>query len=133
MALLKIIGYWKSDMEEQYPHPSAFVGPDWDKDEKQQVIDYLNQGVVLQAYRGLSWCRFGCKRVNMGSKEMTDGEFLWPEGFVHYIELHNVKPPAQFIQTCKNSFPAVDLSVCADAYLSDGWWLAQTKDDQDGV
>lgn len=131
MALLKIIGYWKGPQSEQYPHPSALVDLDWDEDEKQQVIDYLNQGKPIFHYRGFSWCRFGCSReVDMGTSEMTDGEFVWPEGFVHYVVEHNIKPPTQFIQQCKNPFPEFDVVECSNAYITDGWWLAKTKDVQ---
>jgi hypothetical protein len=33
----------------------------------------------------------------LGNKEFTDWAYYWPEGFVHYIEEHNVKPPKEFV------------------------------------
>ena len=32
-----------------------------------------------------------------GSREFTDGTWLWPEGFSHYVENHQVRPPAEFV------------------------------------
>jgi hypothetical protein len=34
----------------------------------------------------------------MGSHDLTDGVFVWPEGYAHYIEKHDVKPPREFIE-----------------------------------
>lgn len=49
----------------------------------------------INRYRGFSSCRC-CGKAN-GSQEYTYNGFQWPEGFRHYIEEHNVKPPQDFI------------------------------------
>lgn len=33
----------------------------------------------------------------MGSRELTDGEWVWPEGLSHYVREHGVGLPEQFI------------------------------------
>lgn len=38
------------------------------------------------------------EKVVMGSRELTDGVYVWPEGLVHYIEKHNVRLPRQFVE-----------------------------------
>ena len=29
---------------------------------------------------------------------LVDGEYIWPEGFSHYVSAHNVKPDDEFIE-----------------------------------
>ena len=66
---------------------------------------------------GYSNCRFGgdgsCPTgpwVNMGCIALTDGEFVWPEGLVHYVEHHAVRPPG-----------AAGAALLAKATSHDGW------------
>jgi len=41
----------------------------------------------------------------MGSGECTDGTWLFPEGFVHCVREHGVKPPPDFLAHLrKNNF-----------------------------
>jgi hypothetical protein len=44
----------------------------------------------------MSFCRFGCG-VN-GTIEQTDGVFVWPEGLAHYVEVHSVRLPEEFVE-----------------------------------
>jgi len=54
-----------------------------------------NPGHVI-GYRGFSVCRIcGCAN---GSLEFRRYGWVWPEGFRHYIEVHNVKPSFDFIE-----------------------------------
>lgn len=49
---------------------------------------------TVQAYRGWSSCRIcGCRN---GNKELTYGGYTWPEGYLHYVEQHNVQPSEGF-------------------------------------
>jgi hypothetical protein len=36
--------------------------------------------------------------ADIGSQDLTDGTWLYPEGFVHYLRHHRVKPPADFLE-----------------------------------
>lgn len=90
------IGYWHSEEESSFPDPAWFIDPNWDKIEKQAVIDYLKKGETLAHYRGWSWCRFSCPGA-YGSADMTDDTYVYPEGLVHYIEKHHVRLPTDFI------------------------------------
>jgi hypothetical protein len=49
-----------------------------------------------EAYMGWSECRI-CGCIN-GSRDLTDGVYLWPEGFSHYVRVHNIKPSERFIK-----------------------------------
>ena len=42
--------------------------------------------------------RFVFSREVMGSECQTDGVFIWPEGFAHYLEAHAVRPPEEFVR-----------------------------------
>lgn len=49
----------------------------------------------IREYHGYSKCRLcGCRN---GCKEFIIDEFMWPEGFRHYIQAHNVRPTQEFI------------------------------------
>lgn len=63
------------------------------------VADYLDSGLVYKKYRGYSWCRFGCDipSDSMGSCELTDGLWVWPEGLSHYLRCHSVGLPEDFM------------------------------------
>ena len=98
---LKAIGYWRSDERPWLPNPQDFVDPDWTGTEKELVIYYLRHGHVIAQWKGFSFCRFGCLPAfdeNMGSTCMADRTYVWPEGFAHYVEIHNVRPPKEFVE-----------------------------------
>lgn len=99
------VGFWRyvgKGILPQYdhlPHPSEFVDESWAASERALVVDILRNltipGVDFRQYRGSSPCRF-CGERN-GSKEYHTNEFRWPEGYVHYVDEHGVKPPQEFI------------------------------------
>jgi hypothetical protein len=125
---LPAIGYWANQSHPDLPDPHDFVDPSWDASERATVIAYLRTGELAIGYRGSSWCRFMCgdfekykanvvaegyrlddipdymekivkaNTKNMGSTCRSDGTFVWPEGFAHYLEEHAVRPPQEFIQ-----------------------------------
>jgi hypothetical protein len=34
----------------------------------------------------------------LGSADLTDGLWIWPEGLCHYIDVHSVRLPDEFVQ-----------------------------------
>lgn len=112
---VKFIGYWlpsKKVLQMMYddgrsedtidrfmslPHPANFVDDNWNDIEKEKVIQYLKSGKEVEWWRGCSYCRFGCGSLE-GSTDKSDGKWVWPEAFFHYIEKHNVKPPVEFLK-----------------------------------
>ena len=48
-------------------------------------------------YGGCSYCRVGCWRTFLGSKDLTDGVWVWPEGLAHYVGTHGVRLPDEFV------------------------------------
>jgi hypothetical protein len=97
---VRAIGFWFSPQEVLLPRPQRLVDPGWARDERAAVASYLRAGAVVARYRGLSWCRFRCgiASSNMGSTDLGDAEWIWPEGLAHYVEAHGVRLPSKFIE-----------------------------------
>jgi hypothetical protein len=97
---MRRIGFWKESFLDDLPNPHLLVDANWSPAERLIVIAYLRSGSVRDRFFGFSWCRFECgiPEQEMGNRELTDGVYVWPEGYVHYIERHGVKPPTDFIE-----------------------------------
>jgi hypothetical protein len=108
-----LIGYWAGEGARGWPSPDRFVDESWDAVEREIVAEYLDRGLVTRGCMGLSPCRI-CGRPN-GALELTDGVYVWPEGFAHYIRDHAVRPPEVFV----------------DHVLSTVDWLGETAYDED--
>ncbi|KKN60310.1 hypothetical protein LCGC14_0533600 [marine sediment metagenome] len=94
---LKALGYWKSGSEPNLPDPKDFIGT-WDNEKiKRLVINYVKNAQATLHWKGWSECRFKCSSSDIGSSCLSDGTYVWPEGFYHYLEAHNVIPPIEFI------------------------------------
>jgi hypothetical protein len=96
---LKEVGFWKSKHEPDYPDPQALVDPNWEPGDRDKIIAYLKGGLPIAHYLGYSSCRFKCgiDEHELGSADLSDGEWVWPEGLFHYVEKHNVKLPDEFV------------------------------------
>jgi hypothetical protein len=95
MRTLIPIGYWRSQLEPEWPEPADFVDENWDENERNHVAVFLESGTVPWVQLGVSICRF-CGQEN-GFAECTDGVFLWPEGLAHYVREHAVRLPAPVV------------------------------------
>lgn len=96
----RIEGYWgKNPQDQEYPWPQANDQP-WEGQEfflkKLEMIENRNPPDNYHRYRGFSICRI-CGCVNGSAEHETDG-WLWPTGFRHYVDEHNVRPSNDFIQ-----------------------------------
>lgn len=102
------IGYWRTtkdnfeDINTQFPWPEDYINSESlekinvsPKKIKKMIVNYLDSFEKIHHMRGLSRCRL-CGRMN-GSAERSDGEFLWPEGYSHYVKEHGVIPPTKFL------------------------------------
>lgn len=75
------------------------------------IIDYVRVGHRLTGYLGALFCRYGCgaPRARLGLWDLTDGVWLWPEGLVHYLEVHGLALPDAFLARAERNqfaFPA---------------------------
>lgn len=91
------VGFWSGGYggNDQYPNVEDHIDPEWSPLIKEAVLMHLRAGETIHRYKGWSDCRI-CKEDN-GSAELTDGVYIWPQGFAHYIIEHDVKPPQEFI------------------------------------
>jgi hypothetical protein len=97
--MLKAIGFWIVDLHDSnWPAPQELVGV-MPADQRARLVAYLAAGMTHESYLGLSWCRFGCgiDWALMGSRDLTDGVWLWPEGLAHYVRDHNIVLPEEFM------------------------------------
>jgi len=106
------IGFWHSDTAPNLPHPRDYVDPEWDQAERDRVMEYLEGAYIAGGALGFSWCRMGCGSLNMGHRDLTDGTWLFPEGFAHYVLHHSLKPDPAFLDHVRrNGYLLPKLSV----------------------
>lgn len=94
------VGFWRGldprYDDGTYPDVRRFIDPSWDRVERNRVIAYVSDPRFRgDGYRGWSDCRICGK--NNGRSDFTDGVYVWPEGFGHYLSQHDVRPPADFV------------------------------------
>ena len=87
------IGYWHSEENDGPPHPQTLVSWTWQFGRRWRIIRYLRNGSEYIQFRGWSYCRIGCWRTMLGTKDLTDGVWVWPEGLAHYVARHGVRLP----------------------------------------
>lgn len=118
---LRAIGFWRSVKDERptLPDPRDFVDPDWDARERETVVDYLRAGRRVRPQMGSSRCRL-CGSSS-GSAEQTDGTYLWPEGYAHYVSEHAVRPPREFVEHVQRELHQMDAMA-----IDRDWWSAQS-------
>lgn len=71
MADLIRIGYWRSDLSPELPHPLGLVDVGWDSDERELMVAYLRGGLPILHMMGFSPCRM-CDLTTNGTAELTD-------------------------------------------------------------
>jgi hypothetical protein len=86
---MKRIGYWREfeDSKEDLPWPTEGRLP---SETKQELGKYLMEGKLYEEWKGSSRCRI-CGKAN-GSTCLINGDFIYPEGYSHYILEHNISP-----------------------------------------
>jgi hypothetical protein len=126
VPVLKLIGYWGADEQpSEYPYPGRLVSPNWRRDDRARIVAYLRSGQLIRAFLGYSSCRIcGLLGREMGAAEFTDGEWVWPEGLPHYIEVHSVRLPEELIATMEShgwKVPA-DLGTLDATLIDESFW-----------
>jgi hypothetical protein len=109
---LKLLGFWAPlphwygsyhhpsiDKEPPWPDVRRAVRAGWRSTEREPLVAYLRHGHRWNGSLGFSACRFACrdKYSILGSGELTDGEWVWPEGLPHYVERHSIMLPEEFV------------------------------------
>ncbi len=69
----------------------------------------------------------------MGDSDLTDGTWLWPQGLVHYVEVHGVALPDEFLakaRAMRGKVPELSEAQRSELieqrqYAADvGYWIA---------
>jgi len=119
--MLCAIGLWIQGLrDEKYPAPQEMVGF-MSAAERVALVAYLQGGRTHEMYMGYSWCRFGCgiEDASMGSRDLTDGTWVWPQGLAHYVDKHAIVLPEPFVRHALSSPLVVQGAAEWDALHSD--------------
>ena len=104
---MQSVGYWWWSVD-----PTRLVDPGWARGEREALASYLRTGRTYAQYLGFSHCRFECGTPSreMGSRDLTDGSWVWPEGLVHYVTVHEIALPDEFLAHARgNGFVVPEL------------------------
>ena len=134
MEKLKLVGYWEDEESSRdYPHPRSFVCPGWlSREEKAKVVSYLRSAQICRGSFGFSYCRFedGPGGKIMGSNELSDGTYIWPEGLWVYVEMFNVAIPDDFLEHIKGrnyQIPNGEIDFPVPVEINYDYWLAEAE------
>lgn len=132
---INLIGYWNNEEENSFIMPQKLVDEKFYSDYlKKGVLLYLRKGKTYWSYLGYSSCRFedGPPDEEMGSCDLTDGVWAWPEGLSVYVEKYNVKLPIDFISHIKRMNFKIHADLEIDPYDGDykldlNYWISWCK------
>jgi hypothetical protein len=129
------IGFWGFGRPGEFPRPQALVRPEWRPKEREQIAAYLECGHVFLEYMGGANCRFPECGLSLGSVDLTDGDWVWPEGLEHYVTTHAICLPDQFVATMAargwdvpSAVPPVDPSTLFEDLRRFDLWLGWAAD-----
>ena len=110
---LKGVGFWRPNADwddwwapSELPDPHWLVRRGWLLRERRRMVAYLRSGYRFEAYAGSSYCRFWVCPAwprRLGNWDLTDGQWVWPEGLAHYVEKHWVCLPDEFADTMRSN------------------------------
>jgi len=130
---VRLIGYWIRSVDDaDFIPPQELVRP-VDPDVRRKLAAYLDAGALFEQYRGVSHCRFFCEGYN-GSRELTDGEWVWPEGLSHYVSVHGVTLPQEFVARALSGrpIPRGDLRDDGRREVDVEWWKQWCRQHRSG-
>jgi hypothetical protein len=143
----RMVGYWIDDrdesvdysqrrpgrisavvrpLESRLPHPAAIIAACGVTARDARVVQYLCNAVRDLWCAGYSYCRLRCgvPDSQMGSFEHTDGIWSWPEGLAHYVDVHGLPLPEEFLATMRAHewHPPQDVTGVAYAGRDIAFW-----------
>lgn len=125
LPALTTVGFWfNPQAPNPYPRPELLVGG-WDAAVKAAVLAHLRAGSSYAVFAGYSFCRFRCGVAGaaLGCQDLTDGTYDWPSGLAHYVEVHDVRLPDDFVAHVLAGAPPREVTR-RTTRLDDGPWLA---------
>lgn len=95
-------GFWKireSDPDDKVLKWTWPIAEEKEWEGKSQFLETLKKVEKVaykEHYRGFSFCRL-CRKVN-GTFSYEYKDWTWPEGYFHYLGVHNVRPTEKFVK-----------------------------------
>jgi hypothetical protein len=122
---LSLIGYWSDPGQAPEravgrPDPRDVMG-EWLALDRRDVLAHMRRGKLFRTFLGFSACRICDQRL--GSGELTDGVWAWPDGLDHYVEAHGTRLPEAFITAARRAdrqIPSWVASLGPDPWISCG-------------
>jgi hypothetical protein len=114
------VGYWAGEGANRLalPRPQTLVRPGWCGEDYERIVAYLQNGAVCNGWAGLARCRFADCGALLGSCDLTDGQWLWPQRLEHYVQAHDVCLPEAFVSTMRNNGWRIPPELDADGILT---------------
>lgn len=102
MHELIAIGYWREEEGSgaSFPEPQMLKTDAYSPATREAIGRYLDSGAVFMEYLGFSFCRFRCgiPDTALGTADLSDGHWVWPQGLSHYVREHQLRLPEEFVQ-----------------------------------
>lgn len=118
-AGLRLMGYWPgAPAGRAWPHPRDLIRTSWAQGEREATARYLRHGVLVRTMQHPSACLL-CGQPQP-SEEISDLTYLWPRSFAHYVEVHSVRPPAEFLEHAQAA-----ARLLAELAIDTTWWRGQ--------
>ena len=126
----RLKSYWEKLPPPRYPHPKHLVGAERNPAHKAALVAYLRSGTIVTHCLGYSYCRFegGPSDQEMGSGDLSDGVWIWPEGLWVYVEHYDVRLPDEFETNVQNMGYRISVSEhLEDRGTDDSFWTSWSK------
>ena len=101
---MHMIGVWPGTIYDDFCFPQK-VATFGDTELRTAVVSYLKSAEIYERVRGFDSCMYSCGIGLLGAHLWTDGNWIWPESLLHYVEDHHVSLPDAFIATIHGDAP----------------------------
>jgi len=118
--MVRSIGYWSVRIDDGLPSPADLIDRALDPSEARWVASYLDRGLVAGSAMGAAECRICGARI--GTRDLTDLVFIWPEGLGHYVLAHQLRLPAEFVRHIDARLVELE-----QLEVDDSWWIRSTR------
>lgn len=93
---MKKEGFWYSKHEPNLPRPEQIWSDKKALHKFLVLLKHTEKKATRKCQKGASKCRICGK--NNGSCTFFYKNWTWPDGLIHYVANHNIKPSREFIQ-----------------------------------
>jgi len=101
---MKGFGYFTPDDMGKGSHAKDFVDEEWDPTELEKIVQYLRSCYPTgYSYFEMLPCYICNEYDVLSSQDMIDGEWIFPEALIHYVEQHNVVPTTAFLERIRSN------------------------------